>query len=1078
MSIDDAPVHEALNNRVDSLDTLRNLLYTPLYRLGLLSDQPKSLLDSYGIAEHGKGPLDSNKFFKRQLALVQRVIVERVWPDWSTALDDHDKSLLTRWFCPPSEIANSEDDVVGHVAISAWSVLATTLSTSDKLQRSNQTLEGGHDHKRRLTRESVELSFNMLMTLSNRFSLNGAYSTIFRAPLADSGKGKGKTTDTIIEYEQWQQFVKTMVSIPTRAANAWGVLQEASGLTGGNLMRDMPKELELDMFVESMTGSLVDLAWRLSAEASSESASAVLSLPLTQIVSSRTFLNRFLPLVIPRLVPSTVFPTPVNDLVRRRRFAQLWQEAIAELSDRQVRRLLRDALNALQLRVQAASASNSTRARIRGASFLLSQLFGSLVEDEDLQANLLAVVLEEGNAYDGEKGNLARIVTQWAVMSGANAIEALFQSVSSAWSSVDNIKRAGRPSRTSLPMRHEAVVDFSQSRPFLDAVSAHLSLVDPSLRLLGMLMAEVMSQRSHASGSEVNPLSFGEEMWTGQDDGHLVARKLRSLVDDPLGTPGDTSWREWLLSAWKQPATPVTATQIAQLTRKLDQPAQIGLDSRPKIKPLISVIGDEDDPDDLPSYPLPAQPHNSHLSTLASDDPSLYASALPNTTASSTRKRGKLRPPVYVPELTAYLRGLDPEGKKEEADGEAERVEVGLNEGEGLIRRKAGWGGEVEENAVDLTITVLTMHDQFEIDGFEERKAGLLIALVACAPTKAPPTIIEQFFQNNYSISQRHSMLSALALGARELAGLPLPPAIAQSHHSSSNGDFPSQRLPEAIHRKLVGNNQSSDAIDRLSADLTRVALSNARSEAETSIPEGAREKIVRVRRFRTSSDTSGAHSNIPKHSIQRQSFIAIAAEYFIMPLVNRFWLCLQNATSDFAGLSQSPYVSSRVNAVPTLLDPLVLSKFLSTLSILVHASRHAPQFLSVIAPQILKLAIGLKPLMTPSSQQGGDDIDTAVIAAAMELLLSVFDAVTDLDHGSSLVNSSAIDGEGGVELVVQIKEWAEKVFELDEHRHAGTLTSANGSAAVLGRSGRACAGLLLRIDECLQKWRGRVGWN
>ena len=63
-----------------------------------------------------------------------------------------------------------------------------------------------------------------------------------------------------------------------------------------------------------------------------------------------------------------------------------------------------------------------------------------------------------------------------------------------------------------------------------------------------------------------------------------------------------------------------------------------------------------------------------------------------------TRRRGKLRAPVYIPELVAYLKGKEPEGGKEPADEEAERVEMALKEGEALVRRKRDWGGELGQS--------------------------------------------------------------------------------------------------------------------------------------------------------------------------------------------------------------------------------------------------------------------------------------------------------------------------------------------------------------------------------------------
>ena len=62
----------------------------------------------------------------------------------------------------------------------------------------------------------------------------------------------------------------------------------------------------------------------------------------------------------------------------------------------------------------------------------------------------------------------------------------------------------------SLPERHRALVRLSRSREFLSAVTAHLSILKPTTRLLGMLTAEIVSARAvDPSAADVKP-SFGE----------------------------------------------------------------------------------------------------------------------------------------------------------------------------------------------------------------------------------------------------------------------------------------------------------------------------------------------------------------------------------------------------------------------------------------------------------------------------------------------------------------------------------------------------------------------------------------
>ncbi|KAM0790027.1 hypothetical protein ACM66B_005356 [Microbotryomycetes sp. NB124-2] len=1027
-----ATTAQTVSEPIKSVEALLDVLLTPLAGLELLDDRLE-------LAHKYTASLDdtfnAQKFLKRQVSLVQQALVERVWPEWAAALSQDQLKLLQRWFCPSRGV---NDHIRAQVCLSAWQVLSASLSgTTHRLSQPP-------------SRQSVELASTLLVNLAQEFMFDEAHTAI-AIPADAKGKQVDRTGETI-RSDQWHRFVKTVTAVPARVANAWGALNSENSVRS---MQSMPGELQVDAFQARMTRSMVALAWNMSVNDVEATDTNNLGVVLGSLSSSPDFATHFLTAVVPGLSPPVTFPTPVEELTRRKRHAQLWQGAIADLTDRQARRLFREVLNQFQRKVLTTQGVPSDAAKSKALAFLLAQLFGPL-QKESL-SNLTSVVLDDGSTWDGEQGVVARVIVDFCSSYGGEAFMTFFNSVCKTWSSAESIKHAGRSARVfltallllsvaSLPNQSQAVSDLATSPTFLNAVSTHLSLVEPTTRLLGMLVAEVVSERATQPGGELKPLSFGDEIWEGAAEPQTTARILRKLYEDRMGAQDESGWKEWLRTAFDRPAETFLSSRNVEPRRPSSSivAPKARSTSQTNTRPLISVIG-EDDPDDLPAYPLPAAPSASHMSMLESDDPSLYASALPGTNATTTRKRGRLRPPVYIPELTAYLKGQDPEGAKEEADGESERIEAGLNEGESLIRRKAGWGGEVAENAVDLTFTIIGMHDQYEIERFEDKRLNLLTALVSAAPTKAAPAIIEQYFHNNYSITQRIAMLSALALGARELAGLPTPVSTSSGESTS----FPSRQLPPAMHKKLLGSD-GTDVIDRLSADLTNVALSSARSEAETTIPEAAREKVLRMRRFGSSKTTTSVAG--------RTTYISVATEFFVMPLVNRFWVYVQDATSSAS--AGNPYTTGRVNSVPTLLEPIVLSKYFSTVAVLVHAARHAPTFTTVIVPSVLSLLIILKPSRV-------DEADEVVQASQMELLLTVFDAVSDLDHGASLVNSTHADGGSGIDIIMLVKEWAEQVFESDERRNTG-----------LGRSGRASAGVLLRIDEVLQRWRGRVGWS
>jgi len=301
-----------------------------------------------------------------------------------------------------------------------------------------------------------------------------------------------------------------------------------------------------------------------------------------------------------------------------------------------------------------------------------------------------------------------------------------------------------------------------------------------------MLVAEYVSNRSVDPQSVVQPLDFGSSIWDGEGSEKNKIRDLRELFDDVEKGLKVDGWKELLGKVYSQDSTSPSATirkpQPRQINKpiqptEVEEPAQA-----PTKRPLISIIGsDDEDEEDLKPYPLPPAPSEATLEALSSSDPSLYQSAYstPSTNPSQSRRRGKLRAPVYIFELTEYLRGKDPDGgsqKKEEADQEAERVEMALKEGEGLIRRKAGWGNELSElsyfphdfsflaattehfaprageNAVNLAIALMSLQDNYELDNFEQAKQNMLVALIVGCPVEVAPCATHCFPLNDKAL--------------------------------------------------------------------------------------------------------------------------------------------------------------------------------------------------------------------------------------------------------------------------------------------------------------------------------------
>lgn len=323
-------------------------------------------------------------------------------------------------------------------------------------------------------------------------------------------------------------------------------------------------------------------------------------------------------------------------------------------------------------------------------------------------------------------------------------------------------------------------------------------------------------------------------------------------------------------------------------------------------------------------------------------------------------------------------------------------------------------------------------------------------------------------------------MLNALAMGARELASLSLPPSIFQSL-DKNHISFPSKQLPMGLHQKyLAAGNQAADPVRYLLDGISREASDKGKGASADKVPSLVRERHLRIRKPARISEVQTENTigqavlknQMPK---QKTTFTDVAAEFFIAPLINRFWLFMRNEqTREARTAHQEPLYRYKGAGTGLILNPVVLTHFLATLAVLVHAAQNAPQWLAVVAPDALELAVtlGTRPI---SQMEGVDDnYDTsevsandgtakeaAVLTTALELVLVILDGCLELDGGRSL-------GLEYTALLLGAGEWAKEVFSQLEK---GARVRGGGGAQEI-KLKCAAAGVLLKIDELTSRWR------
>jgi telomere length regulation protein len=348
--------------------------------------------------------------------------------------------------------------------------------------------------------------------------------------------------------------------------------------------------------------------------------------------------------------------------------------------------------------------------------------------------------------------------------------------------------------------------------------------------------------------------------------------------------------------------------------------------------------------------------------------------------------------------------------------------------------------------------------------------------------------LAEQHFTNQYSLQQRSVMLTALAMAARELAGLHIPEPAPHTRRI----DFPSKTLPLTLHRQYISpadqlpqlSNRPMNQIDMVSDEIRHILLSKGAKRAEEAVPDIARTKRLRVGTTKSraiaeeGSLASRQMGQAAERALQAQApkpvvpFRDVAAEYFILPLINHFWQHYQDTAAREARAIATG-TNYRGAGAGMILSPMALERFLLTLGLLAHAARHASVFLSVVVPETLELAvtIGSKHFTRPddyttSEEMGehdGSKAEGQVVGAALELALVCLDGAAELDQGRAL----AMDKP---ELVLAAGEWAQGVFDIESS--GGKV--AQGQARE-GKIRAAAAGVVVKVAEIAEKWT-RIG--
>ncbi|EGE09532.1 hypothetical protein TEQG_08466 [Trichophyton equinum CBS 127.97] len=384
-------------------------------------------------------------------------------------------------------------------------------------------------------------------------------------------------------------------------------------------------------------------------------------------------------------------------------------------------------------------------------------------------------------------------------------------------------------------------------------------------------------------------------------------------------------------------------------------------------------------------------------------------------------QRSKPTPPV---DILTYLRDID----------NYDRYILGISTAPSLIRRKSGFGSELDEHIRDLALTLTSLHDKYNIPKFQEYRLQSLTTLIVARPLVLGPWIANAFFHIDLSQSQRSSLLVALGLGARELAGYREEDSKAMGlPQVSADASFPSQRLPSRLEVQY-GPASKHTPTEAISRNIARNSLEPlALNAADTLSGPNA----LKVRTF--SSRMEVEKKKHEQEQLRRAKSIPkdlhkILFEAFFRPLTSGFSLMVYS-TSSYNG--NNPFFS-----------PHLLSLFIQTINLVISTIGPSSVNQLTITSDVLTLLMSLH------------NSAAATEPTVLSAILSLFLAVLDINIAS---------GSSGEELLVN--EFAEQVMEMREWVGGIFERTPKGDDQVR----MLAAGIMVKLGEVMNRYQGRL---
>lgn len=189
----------------------------------------------------------------------------------------------------------------------------------------------------------------------------------------------------------------------------------------------------------------------------------------------------------------------------------------------------------------------------------------------------------------------------------------------------------------------------------------------------------------------------------------------------------------------------------------------------------------------------------------------------------------------------------------------------------------------MSENIEELATLLIGLSDKFDMENFQEMRLQGMIAVLLASPLKMGQWFSRTFFEGDYSLSQRATILTTLGLGARELAGLREHDGVLTGADALPDNPMPSKRLPDKLHKIYASDIQPVESTAR---QLERMMIRPMAAEAADKL---AGPNALKVRTFSSRMEVEKKRRKVIPNELAK-----IVAEGFFFPLTGRWWIHLQ----------------------------------------------------------------------------------------------------------------------------------------------------------------------------------------